>query len=55
MKDFSALFPPEKQDLFDQLVAYGVDVGIGKIIIPSVLFNGVLQLFMIRWCQNVDR
>ena len=40
-----ALIPLEKEELFDQLAAYGIDVGIGKPIIPSVLFNGVLQLF----------
>ncbi len=39
------LLPMMREDLFDQLEASGVDIGIGKPVIPSVLFNGILEIF----------
>jgi CheY-like chemotaxis protein len=42
------LLPMLREDLFDQLDEYGVDVGIGKPIIPSILFNGILDIFQLK-------
>lgn len=42
------LLPMMREDLFDKLNDYGVDIGIGKPIIPSVLFNGILDLFKLK-------
>lgn len=39
------LFPMMRRDLFDRLDDYGVDIGIGKPIIPSILFNGIIEIF----------
>ncbi|PKM61780.1 MAG: histidine kinase [Firmicutes bacterium HGW-Firmicutes-4] len=39
------MLPMMREDLFDQLDTQGVDVGIGKPIIPSVLYNGILEIF----------
>lgn len=42
------LLPMTREDLFDRLNENGVDIGIGKPIIPSVLFNGILDLFKLK-------
>ena len=42
------LLPMMREDLFDRLGENGVDIGIGKPIIPSVLFNGILDLFKLK-------
>lgn len=42
------LLPMMREDLFDRLGDYGVDIGIGKPIIPSVLLNGILDLFNLK-------
>jgi len=39
------LFPMMREDLFDLLDAHHVDIGIGKPIVPSVLLNGILDIF----------
>ncbi|MBU4440169.1 MAG: transporter substrate-binding domain-containing protein [Firmicutes bacterium] len=39
------LLPMMREDLFDKLDTQGVDIGIGKPIIPSVLYNGILEIF----------
>lgn len=39
------LLPMLREDLFDRLDDAGVDVGIGKPIIPSILYNGILEIF----------
>lgn len=39
------LFPMLRSDLFDQLEANQIEIGIGKPIIPSVLHNGILDIF----------
>ena len=39
------LLPIMRDDLFDSLDNYGVDLGMGKPVIPSVLFNGILDIF----------
>ena len=42
------LLPMMREDLFDKLNDYGIDMGIGKPIIPSVLLNGILDLFSLK-------
>ena len=42
------LIPMMREDLFDQLEQYHVDVGVGKPILPSILFNGILDVFRLR-------
>lgn len=42
------LLPMMREDLFDRLSENGVDIGIGKPIIPSVLFNGIIDLFKLK-------
>jgi len=39
------LLPMMREDLFEKLDQHGIDLGIGKPIIPSVLFNGILDIF----------
>ncbi|NLU32747.1 MAG: transporter substrate-binding domain-containing protein [Clostridiaceae bacterium] len=39
------LLPMMREDLLEKLDQYGIDLGIGKPIIPSILFNGILDLF----------
>ncbi|MDD4688645.1 MAG: transporter substrate-binding domain-containing protein [Eubacteriales bacterium] len=45
---FIMLLPMMREDLFDKLNEYGVDIGVGKPIIPSILFNGILSIFKLR-------
>jgi two-component system sensor histidine kinase/response regulator len=42
------LLPMMREDLFDKLNQYGIDMGIGKPIIPSVLLNGILDIFNLK-------
>lgn len=42
------LFPMMRYDLFDKLSEQGVDLGIGKPIIPSILLNGILDIFNLK-------
>ena len=42
------LLPMMRDDLFDKLNEYGIDIGIGKPIIPSILFNGMLDIFKLK-------
>ena len=42
------LLPMMQEDLFDRLNDYGIDMGIGKPIIPSVLLNGILDIFNLK-------
>lgn len=42
------LFPMMREDLFDKLNEHGIDIGIGKPIIPSILFNGILDIFKLK-------
>ena len=45
---FIMLLPMMREDLFDRLSEYGIDIGIGKPIIPSILFNGILDIFKLK-------
>ncbi|MGB4407160.1 MAG: transporter substrate-binding domain-containing protein [Sphaerochaeta sp.] len=42
------LLPMMREDLFDKLNEQGIDIGIGKPIIPSILFNGILEIFNLK-------
>jgi len=42
------LLPMMREDLFDKLNEHGIDLGIGKPIIPSVLLNGILDIFNLK-------
>jgi len=42
------LLPMMREDLFDRLNEYGIDIGIGKPIMPSILFNGILEIFRLK-------
>jgi two-component system sensor histidine kinase/response regulator len=42
------LLPMMREDLFDRLNEYGIDMGIGKPIIPSILLNGILDIFNLK-------
>lgn len=42
------LLPMMREDLFDRLGEHGIDLGIGKPIIPSILFNGILEIFNLK-------
>ncbi|ULO10163.1 transporter substrate-binding domain-containing protein [Paenibacillus sp. 19GGS1-52] len=42
---FILMFPLAREDLFDKLAEFSIDLGITKPIIPSVLYNGILEIF----------
>lgn len=42
------LLPMMREDLFDRLHEYGIDTGVGKPIIPSVLLNSISDLFNLK-------
>ena len=42
------LLPMMRDDLFDKLDEHGVDVGVGKPIIPSILLNAILDIFKLK-------
>lgn len=42
------LFPMMRIDLFDKLNEHGIDMGVGKPIIPSILLNGILDIFNLK-------
>ncbi|MGB3911826.1 MAG: response regulator, partial [Thermacetogeniaceae bacterium] len=48
MPKLMVLLPMTREDLFDKLNEYGIDMGIGKPIIPSTLLNGILDLFNLK-------
>ncbi len=39
------LLPTMRDDLFDAIWSKGIDLGLGKPVIPSILFNGILDIF----------
>lgn len=45
---FIMLLPMMRSDLFDRLNEYGVEIGIGRPIIPSVLLNGILDILQLK-------
>ena len=42
------LFPMMREDLFERINEYGIDMGIGKPVIPSILLNGILDIFNLK-------
>lgn len=42
------LLPMMREDLLDRLNEHGIDMGIGKPIIPSILLNGILDIFNLK-------
>ena len=42
------IFPMMRYDLFEKINEYGIDIGIGKPLIPSILLNGILDIFHLR-------
>ncbi len=42
------LLPMMREDLFDKLNEQGIDMGVGKPIIPSILLNGILDIFNLK-------
>ena len=42
------LFPMMREDLFDQLDENGVDIGVGKPVVPSILYNAILDIFHMK-------
>ena len=48
MPKLMVLLPMTREDLFDKLNEYGIDMRIGKPITPSTLLNGILDLFNLK-------
>jgi signal transduction histidine kinase/DNA-binding response OmpR family regulator len=46
------LLPMMRVDLFDKLNEYGIDIGICKPIIPSIILNGILDIFKLKAVSN---
>ncbi len=42
------MLPMMREDLFDLLDEHHVDIGIGKPIVPSLLLNGILDIFQVK-------
>lgn len=42
------LVPMMREDLFEELEAAGIDIGIAKPIIPSVLYNGIIEILKVK-------
>ncbi len=42
------MIPLMREELFDKLDEYGIEAGVGKPIIPSVLYDAILEIFKIR-------
>jgi two-component system, sensor histidine kinase and response regulator len=42
------MVPMAREDLFDEIEAAGIDFGIAKPVIPSVLYNGIIELFSVK-------
>lgn len=49
------LVPISREDLLDALEVDGIDLGISKPIVPSVLYNGILELFKINVLEIHDK
>lgn len=45
---FIMLFPMMREDLFNKLKEYNILIGIGKPLIPSILLNGILDIFKLK-------
>lgn len=41
------LIPLMREDIFEKMDAFGIDVGVTKPIIPSILYNNLLEIFKV--------
>lgn len=51
---FILMIPFSREDLFEKLEAAGLDFGISKPIIPSILYDGIVELFRFRVLEAHD-
>ncbi len=49
------LIPLMREDLFEKIEDFGIDLGITKPIIPSVLYNGVLEIFKTKTLELIEK
>jgi two-component system, sensor histidine kinase and response regulator len=42
------LLPMMREDLFDQYSEHGVDIAVGKPVVPSILLNAILDVFHLK-------
>jgi CheY-like chemotaxis protein/HPt (histidine-containing phosphotransfer) domain-containing protein/anti-sigma regulatory factor (Ser/Thr protein kinase) len=49
------LIPLMREDIFEKISNFGIDIGITKPIIPSILYNGLLEIFQVdELCANIN-
>lgn len=49
------LVPIMREDLLDNLEEKGVELGVTKPVIPSVLYNGILEIFKVHAFDNLSQ
>ncbi len=49
------LIPLSQEELLDKIEANGLDLGITKPVIPSILYNGILEIFKFNILEIHDR
>lgn len=49
------MVPLARDDLFDRIEAAGIDFGITKPIIPSLLYNGIVEIFKLKVLAVYDQ
>jgi len=42
------LFPMMRYDLFEKINDYGISMGVGKPVMPSILLNGIVEIFNLK-------
>ncbi|PKM49936.1 MAG: histidine kinase [Firmicutes bacterium HGW-Firmicutes-7] len=48
------MIPLMREDLFEKIDDFGVEIGITKPIIPSVLYNGILDIFNVKELESKE-
>lgn len=49
------LIPLMREDIFEKMDDFGVDIGVTKPIIPSILYNSLLEIFKVdELCSNIN-
>jgi len=51
---FIVMIPLSKEELFENLEGAGLDFGVTKPIIPSILYNGIIETFKINVLETHD-
>ena len=51
---FIIMIPLSKEEVFEQIERAGLDFGITKPIIPSILYNGIVEIFKINVLETHD-